>query len=84
MSQPGNAFDQMPRYVRVRSQPGDAFVEFDFAIGYPDLFVELVLPRQAFQQFCENNHVQHMDAQMSDALDADARKWRYGETRDTE
>ncbi|WP_130931817.1 phenol hydroxylase subunit [Pseudomonas sp. Sample_24] len=84
MSQPGNAFDQMPRYVRVRSQPGDAFVEFDFAIGYPDLFVELVLPRQAFQQFCESNHVQHMDAQMSDALDADARKWRYGESRDTE
>lgn len=84
MSQPGNAFDQMPRYVRVRSQPGDAFVECDFAIGYPDLFVELVLPRQAFQQFCESNHVQHMDAQMSDALDADARKWRYGETRDTE
>jgi len=84
MSQSGNAFDQMPRYVRVRSQPGDAFVEFDFAIGYPDLFVELVLPRQAFQQFCESNHVQHMDAQMSDALDADARKWRYGESRDTE
>jgi phenol hydroxylase P0 protein len=84
MNQPDSTFDQMPRYVRVRSEPDDAFVEFDFAIGYPELFVELVLPHQAFRQFCENNQVQHMDAQMSAALDADARKWRYGESRDAE
>lgn len=84
MSLTGSTFDQMPRYIRVRSGPDATFVEFDFAIGYPDLFVELVLPRQAFEQFCENNHVQHMDAQMSDALDADARKWRYGETCDAD
>lgn len=84
MSLTDSTFDQMPRYIRVRSGPDATFVEFDFAIGYPDLFVELVLPRQAFAQFCENNPVQHMDAQMSDALDADARKWRYGETRDAD
>ncbi|MDI1332497.1 phenol hydroxylase subunit [Pseudomonas sp.] len=84
MSHPGSSFDQMPRYVRVRSEPDDTFVEFDFAIGYPELFVELVLPRLAFKQFCETNHVQHMDAQMSEALDADAKKWRYGETLNTE
>ena len=41
MSQP-QSFDQLPRYVRVRSEPEATFVEFDFAIGYPDLFVELV------------------------------------------
>jgi len=84
MNQPGNTFEQMPRYVRVRSGPDDAFVEFDFSIGYPELFVELVLPHPAFKQFCESHQVQHMDAQMSDALDADARKWRYGESRDLE
>jgi phenol hydroxylase P0 protein len=84
MSLPASTFDQMPRYIRVRSGPDDTFVEFDFAIGYPELFVELVLPRQAFRQFCENNRVQHMDARMSEALDADARKWRYGETRDAD
>ncbi|MGH8381941.1 phenol hydroxylase subunit [Pseudomonas sp.] len=84
MSQAGSTFEQLPRYIRVRSKPDDAFVEFDFAIGYPDLFVELVLPHQAFTLFCAANHVQHMTAQMSDALDADARKWRYGETRDDE
>lgn len=80
MHPPRSAFDEMPRYIRVRSAPEATFVEFDFAIGYPDLFVELVLPRLAFAQFCEQQQVQHMDPQMSTALDADARKWRYGET----
>lgn len=84
MSQPANPFDQMPRYVRVRSGPDDTFVEFDFAIGFPDLFVELVLPRKAFDQFCEVNQVRHMDTQMCEALDADARKWRYGEGREVD
>ncbi|MBK5001784.1 phenol hydroxylase [Pseudomonas sp. S31] len=77
-----SSFEQMPRYVRVRSEPGAAFVEFDFAIGYPDLFVELVLPAAAFASFCEHNQVQHMDATMAAAVDADMLKWRYGEGRD--
>lgn len=72
-------FDQMQRYVRVRSGPDEPFVEFDFAIGYPELFVELVLPRRAFALFCEHNSVQHMDAAMAQAVDDDMRKWRYGE-----
>ena len=37
MNQAATSFEQMPRYVRVRSEPDAAFVEFDFAIGYPDL-----------------------------------------------
>jgi phenol hydroxylase P0 protein len=79
MKQISTPFDRLPRYVRVRSSDEDTFVEFDFAIGTPDLYVELVMPRLAFQQFCATNHVQHMDAQMSDAIDADMQKWRYGE-----
>jgi phenol hydroxylase P0 protein len=81
MSQPQSTFDQLPRYVRVRSEPDATFVEFDFAIGYPDLFVELVLPRAAFASFCANNRVQHMDAAMAEAVDADMEKWRYGKSR---
>lgn len=80
MSPPGTAFDQLPRYVRVRSGPDDTFVEFDFAIGHPELFVELVMPRQAFENFCLHNHVQHMDAAMAQAVDDDMHKWRYGDS----
>lgn len=84
MTQTTTSFEQMPRYVRVRSEPDAAFVEFDFAIGYPDLFVELVLPRTAFARFCASNRVRHMDAAMAAAVDADMRKWRYGESRDAD
>ena len=65
-------------------KPDAAFVEFDFAIGYPDLFVELVLPRTAFASFCASNRVRHMDAAMAAAVDADMQKWRYGESRDAD
>ncbi|WP_449432150.1 phenol hydroxylase subunit [Pseudomonas putida] len=80
MNHPTSALDHLPRYVRVRSGEQDTFVEFDFAIGSPELYVELVLPRPAFQQFCLTNRVQHMNAQMSEAINADMQKWRYGES----
>lgn len=73
-----STFEQLPRYIRVRSGPDDLFVEFDFAIGHPELFIELVLPRSAFESFCRNNNAQLMDEAMSEAIDRDMRKWRYG------
>lgn len=79
MSQPSQTFDEMTRYIRVRSAPDARFVEFDFAIGHPDLFVELVLPPAAFAQFCRHNRVVHMDDEMCRAVDADMLKWRFGE-----
>jgi phenol/toluene 2-monooxygenase (NADH) P0/A0 len=73
------SFDDMTRYVRVRSEPGDKFVEFDFAIDHPELFVELVLPRNAFEIFCKHNNVVHMDSEMIRQIDEDMVKWRFGE-----
>jgi phenol hydroxylase P0 protein len=79
MEQRAQTFDKLPRYIRVRSAPEDRFVEFDFAIGHPELFVELVLPRGAFEIFCENNQVAHMDSEMIRLVDEDMIKWRFGE-----
>ena len=45
------------RYVRIRQVVADKFIEFDFAIGDPSLYVELVLPRAAFESFCQHNKV---------------------------
>jgi phenol hydroxylase P0 protein len=72
-------FNEITRYIRVRSAPEERFVEFDFAIGHPELFVELVLPRDAFKTFCEHNKVVHMDSDMISKVDADMLKWRFGE-----
>lgn len=72
-------FDQLTRYIRVRSDPSDKFIEFDFAIGHPELFVELILPRAAFDEFCRCNNVVHMDSDTIRQIDEDMIKWRFGE-----
>ncbi len=44
------------RFVRVLQRgPGD-LVRFEFAIGWPDLSVELVLPSPSFDAFCLREH----------------------------
>lgn len=69
----------LTKYIRVRTQPDARFVEFDFAINDPELFVELVMPREAFESFCATNQVVMMTQEQTDAIDAEMDKWRYGE-----
>lgn len=69
----------LTKYVRVRSQPDAKFVMFDFAIGDPTLFVELVLPPKAFAEFCQKNAVVPMSEAQMAYNDAEEDKWRYGE-----
>ena len=54
-------------------------IGFDFAVGSPDLFVELVLPEEAFKAFCETNDAVFMTADESAIVDLEMEKWRYGE-----
>lgn len=75
---PGQDLD-LQRYVRVRRVTTRGFVEFDFSIGDPLLFVELVLPQKAFDKFCTTNKVLHMNAAQEQSVDQDAQKWRFGE-----
>ncbi|WP_367111490.1 phenol hydroxylase subunit [uncultured Psychrobacter sp.] len=72
------SFDDLPKYVRVRSAPDAEFVMFDFAIGDSSLFVELVLPPASFKAFCANNNVIHMNAEQMTFNDKEDDKWRYG------
>jgi len=72
-------FDRLIKYIRVRSAAGARFVEFDFAIGDPSLFVELIMPPGAFDEFCQKNEVVHMSNEQIQAVDEEMEKWRYGE-----
>lgn len=45
------------RFVRLRNRRAGGIVEFDFAIGAPEIFVELMMPEAAFDQFCADNRV---------------------------
>lgn len=76
---PTTSFNELARYVRVRDVIDDRFIAFDFAIGDPGLYVELVLPKKAFESFCKHNNVTLMTDEQAAAVDADMEKWRYGE-----
>ena len=57
---PAPTVDVSRMYVRVKEVAADGNVRFDFAISWPELSVELVLPQSAFDEFCRHNHVQRM------------------------
>jgi phenol hydroxylase P0 protein len=49
------------KFVRVLRRGDDGLVAFEFAIGWPDLAVELVLPAAAFDEFCALHRVVLLD-----------------------
>lgn len=75
---PTPSINSLTKYIRVRSDENSRFVMFDFAIGDPALFVELVLPPESFEEFCTINNVVHMSPEQMAANDNDEDKWRYG------
>lgn len=70
---------ELVKWVRVTRRRPDGFVEFDFAIGDPDLCVDLILPTAAFDEFCATNHVRHLSEEQGAAVDHEQSKWRYGQ-----
>ena len=72
-------FDPKQSYVRVRQIRPDGFVEFDFAIGDPELYIELILPKSGFEEFCQNNAVHFLDEWEAAHIDEDRHAWREGE-----
>jgi phenol hydroxylase P0 protein len=50
--------DVTRKFVRIKQLRADGLVCFEFAIGWPELFVDLMLPRAAFDDFCVRQHVQ--------------------------
>jgi phenol hydroxylase P0 protein len=71
--------DTLPRYVRIKEITDNDLVEFDFAIGEPDLFVELILPKPAFDDFCIKQKVNMMTDEQCRMVDQEMEKWRIGE-----
>ncbi len=62
MSAAQPAIDIGLKYVRVTERRADGLVEFEFAIGEPGLFVEMLLPEAAYEAFCRSNAVIHLEA----------------------
>lgn len=72
-------FDPARRYVRFRELRKDGYVSFDFAIGDPELSVNLALKLDQYRHFCRTHDVTHVTREQGEALDFDQMKWRFGQ-----
>jgi phenol hydroxylase P0 protein len=72
------AFDPAARYVRIVRERADGMVEFEFAVGTPDLFVEMLMPRAEFEQFCGDQRVTPTQGPLPPAAaGSDAHEWDW-------
>ena len=55
-------FDISKKFVRVIAQRDNGLVEFEFSVGEPEMAVELIMPRSAFDYFCSLNQVTFLDS----------------------
>ena len=79
VSSTGKSLDShTQRYVRVTGVRDKKFVEFDFSIGDPTLFVELMLPFEHFKKFCKRNDTKELTTKQCAQVDYDQLKWRNG------
>lgn len=70
--------DTSRRYVHLRREREDGFVEFDFALGDLELNVELILPRSAYEAFCRQpGTIELSDEQFNDTEEK-VRAYLYG------
>ncbi len=67
------------RYVRITSRDRPGFVEFNFSLGDPALYLEMILPTAAFTEFCRDNQVTFLGDKEAAAVDKQQAKWQYGE-----
>lgn len=49
------------KFVRIKETRPDGLVSFEFSIGWPELSVDLMLPRPAFEEFCVRQQVQRLN-----------------------
>lgn len=62
--------DTSRKYVRVTDLRADGLVAFEFSIGWPELAVELMLPRTAFDEFCAANRVTRLGPRSEEPIPA--------------
>ena len=70
--------------VRVTNPDRHGYVEFQFSLGDPNIYLEMTLPPAAFAQFCESHKARHLSPAEARAVDDAAHTWRYGDEGEDE
>lgn len=66
-------------HVRITNIDDRGFVEFQFSIGDPNLYLEMALPRAAFDEFCITQQARHLTTEEEKDVDQTELKWRFGD-----
>jgi len=67
------------RYVRITNSDHRGYVEFQFSIGDPSMYLEMTLPPPAFEEFCREHQVRVLSDEEGARVDAKERRWRFGD-----
>lgn len=62
-----DGLDFQKHFIRVVHEHGNGMVEFEFAIGEPQLYVEMAMPLTAFEDFCFRQKVVPTRGGLADA-----------------
>ena len=72
------SMDTTRRFVRFSGERPNGFIEFEFAIGEPEVFVEMLLSPAAFTEFCATNQVEMLPSRDPDVVPGDW-DWRLAD-----
>ncbi len=72
----------LKHYVHITNKKRAGFVEFNYSIDDPGLFLEMILPTVAFEDFCEKNSVIFLAPEEVTAVERQQEKWRDGDSKD--
>ncbi len=61
--------------MRITSRERQGFVEFNFSIADPTLFLEMILNVRAFEEFCETNQAQFLTREQEQMVDRHEAVW---------
>lgn len=66
------------RFIRIVEEHDNGMVELEFAVGEPELFVEMLMPRAQFEEFCAMQGVTPTHGRLPEhAAGSEAHEWDW-------
>ena len=76
MSNPPN-FNTNLKFVRIIETHANGLVEFEFAVGEPELFVELLMAQAPFDEFCAMHAVTPTKGRLQPVQGDNEQEWDW-------
>jgi phenol hydroxylase P0 protein len=75
-------FDTKKRFVRFIEKRDDDFVLFEFAVGEPEIFAEMILKVEDYEIFCKEQGVVMIDQDTNPIDEENDFEWRLRDATD--